>query len=214
MTVSMSRNSRLLIVVAALLLAAAYVLPLWRIELLAPQYPEGLGLRIWINRITGAMPNDLNSINNLNHYIGMHRIVPDAIPELRFMPWFVGSMIGCGLLTALVGRRWLLAGWAAVLSSGAAIGLADFWKWGYDYGHHLDPEAAIKIPGMTYQPPLIGTKQLLNFHAASWPDVAGWLAIVAVGIVATVAARELRRAPARKPVSYSAAVEQARSLVA
>ena len=56
----------------------------------------------------------------------------------------------------------------------------DFYKWEYDYGHDLDPTAAIKIPGMSYQPPLIGTKQLLNFTATSWPASGGWLAIVAV----------------------------------
>jgi len=190
------RRSRLIVLVATLLLAAAYVLPLWRIELDAPQYPEGLGLRIWINQITGVKPNDLNSINNLNHYIGMHRIEPDAIPELRLMPWFIGAMIGLGLITAFAGRRWLLTTWAVVLGLGAAVGIADFWKWGYDYGHHLDPDAAIKIPGMSYQPPLIGTKQLLNFHAASWPDIAGWLAILAVGLVVAVTILEWKRAGA------------------
>ena len=207
------RRSRVIVLVAALLLAAAYVLPLWRIELDAPQYPEGLGLRIWINQITGVKPNDLNSINNLNHYIGMHRIEPDAIPELRLMPWFIGAMIGLGLITAAVGRRGLLTAWAAVLSVGAAVGIADFWKWGYDYGHHLDPSAAIKIPGMSYQPPLIGTKQLLNFHAASWPDIAGWLAILAVGLVLGVTVLEWKRADAvrQRPAMHA---QPAREVVA
>ena len=26
---------------------------------------------------------------------------------------------------------------------------------------------------MSYQPPVIGSKQLLNFHATSWPDIGG-----------------------------------------
>ncbi|MGE5688292.1 MAG: hypothetical protein ACM34D_12460 [Gemmatimonadota bacterium] len=189
----MLRSSRVLVAVAALLFAAAYVLPLWRIDLVAPQYPEGLGLRIWAHQIIGGRPQDLNSINNLNHYIGMRRIEPDDIPELRLMPWLIGAMIAGGLVTALAGRRWLLVGWVTAVTAGAAVGLADFWKWGYDYGHHLDPEAAIKIPGMTYQPPLIGTKQLLNFYATSWPDVAGWLAIAAVLLGFGVMVRELRR---------------------
>ena len=60
-------------------------------------------------------------------------------------------------------------------------GLVDFWHWEYDYGHRLDFEhAIIKIPGMSYQPPLIGVKQLLNFTAVSWPDVGGWLAFSAL----------------------------------
>jgi len=43
------------------------------------------------------------------------------------------------------------------------IAMVDFWRWEYDYGHDLDPNAAIIVPGMAYQPPLIGFKQLLNF---------------------------------------------------
>jgi copper chaperone NosL len=83
----------------------------------------------------------------------------------------------------------------------AIVGLIDFWKWEYDYGHHLDNEHAIlKIPGMTYQPPLIGAKQLLNFRAVSLPSVGGILAGVALALaVAAVvlAWREQKFAMAR-----------------
>ena len=79
----MRPQTRVLLMVAALLMALAYVAPLWQISLEAPQYPEGLGMSIWISTITGQQPNDLNSINNLNHYIGMKAIVPDAIPGER-----------------------------------------------------------------------------------------------------------------------------------
>jgi hypothetical protein len=194
----MTRTSRLVVALAALLLLVLYVAPLWRIELIAPQYPEGLGLRIWVNQITGIKPNDLNSINGLNHYIGMRAIEPDAIPELRLMPRLVAAAIVLGLLVALAGRRWLLYAWAGVFTLGAVAGLGDFWKWGYDYGHQLDPHAAIKVPGMSYQPPMIGSKQLLNFHATSWPDVGGWVAIAALVLVLGSAALEWRRARASR----------------
>ena len=72
-------------------------------------------------------------------------------------------------------------------------GLADFWKWSYDYGHDLSPTAIIKIPGMTYQPPLIGGKQLLNFHATSWPASGGWVLIAAVALIVVLAVRAWRR---------------------
>jgi copper chaperone NosL len=45
----MKRSIRIAVAVASLLLLVAYLAPLWRIELVAPQYPEGLGLRIWID---------------------------------------------------------------------------------------------------------------------------------------------------------------------
>ena len=28
-----------------------------------------------------------------------------------------------------------------------------FYLWEYDYGHNLNPNAAIVVPGMSYQPP-------------------------------------------------------------
>jgi hypothetical protein len=199
----MRRISRLAVAAASLLLLAVYVTPLWRIQLIAPQYPEGLGLRIWINQITGLKPNDLNSINGLNHYIGMRPIVPESIPELQLMPQLLAAAIVLGLLVAIVGRRPLLYVWAGLFTLGAAAGLGDFWKWGYEYGHQLDPHAAIRVPGMSYQPPLIGSKQLLNFHATSWPDLGGWIAMLAVGCVVAVAVLEWRRArrPAPAPLA-------------
>lgn len=190
----MTRPARWLLALAALLLLVTYVVPLWHIALKAPQYPEGLGMYIWVDRITGQKPNDLKSINGLNHYIGMKEIVPESIPELRLMPKLVAALVGLGLLAALWGRRTGLYAWTGVYLLGALIGLADFWKWGYDYGHNLDPTAAIKIPGMSYQPPLIGTKQLLNFEATSLPAVGGWVALAALGLGLTLSTLEWRRA--------------------
>ena len=189
----MKRSSRLAVAAVSLLLLAVYVVPLWHIDLIAPQYPEGLGLRIWVNQITGLKPGDLNSINGLNHYIGMRAIEPASFPELRYMPWLLGGAIAVGLVVALVGRRPLLYAWAGLFTLGAVAGLADFWKWGYQYGHELDPKAIIKVPGMSYQPPLIGSRQLLNFHATSWPDLGGWAIVLGLVIAAVVLVREHRR---------------------
>jgi copper chaperone NosL len=193
----MTRASRIVVALAALLLLLLYVTPLWRIELHAPQYPEGLGLRIWVDQIAGANPNDLNSINGLNHYIGMHAIEPDDFPELRLMPWLLGGLIAGGLLVALIGRRGPLYAWLQLIAMGAVAGLVDFYRWGYAYGHELDEHAAIKVPGMSYQPPLIGSKQLLNFEASSWPDLGAWIAVLTLAIGVTVAVLEYRRARVR-----------------
>jgi hypothetical protein len=197
----MTRISRIAVALASLVLTAVFLAPLWRIQLIAPQYPEGLGLRIWVDRITGLKPNDLNSINGLNHYIGMRPIDPAAFPELRYMPWLVAAAVVAGLLVAIVGRRGLLYTWAVLFTIGAVAGLGDFWKWGYDYGHQLDPHAAIKVPGMSYQPPIIGSKQLLNFHATSWPGLGGWVAIAALAVVVGAAVLEWRRARATRTVA-------------
>lgn len=190
----MRATTRLTLGAATLLLTLAYVAPLWHIGLDAPQYPEGIGMYIWVDTITGEKPNDLNSINNLNHYIGMKAIVPDAIPELRWMPSIVAGLIAFGLAVALSGRRSLLYGWTTLFVLVGLAGLADFWYWGYDYGHDLDPTAAIKVPGLSYQPPLIGSRQLLNFTAQSWPALGGVAIVVSLVVGLILCAWEWKRA--------------------
>jgi len=192
MKTSMSLSARLLTAIAAALLLTLYVVPLWRISLKAPQYPEGLGMKITVNAVTGAKDHDLQNINGLNHYIGMRVIDGAAIPVLRVMPWVVAGLIALGLIAAAAGRRALLYTWMGTFFVAGAAGMAVFWWWEYDYGHNLDvAHAIIKIPGMTYQPPLIGSKQLLNFTAVSMPDWGAWVTGLAflLGVVAIVKTR-------------------------
>jgi hypothetical protein len=199
----MSTRSRIVLVIASLSLGLAFVWPLWAVYLHAPQYPEGLGMLIRVNNITGVKPNDLENINNLNHYIGMKRIEPDSINELRIMPYIIAGLIVLGLAAAASGRRWMARAWVLAFAAVAIVGLADFYKWEYDYGHDLDFEnAIIKVPGMNYQPPLIGTKQLLNFHATSIPAAGGYVLVfsLALGVVSVILDRG-RRVRQTSPVA-------------
>ena len=193
----MRKGSRVVAGVAALAMGLVLVLPLWRITLGAPQYPEGLGMYIRVNTITGMGPHDLQNINGLNHYVGMAKIEPESFPELKYMPWIVVGLMALGLATAATGSRKLLIGWTAIFAVAALAGLADFYKWEYDYGHNLDPTAAIKVPGMAYQPPLIGSKKLLNFTAKSWPASGGLIAIGVFGTTVLLTLTELRRRDGR-----------------
>lgn len=182
-TSRMPRSARATLLVAVVLLGALFVTPLWSVRLVAPQYPEGIGMLIRINTVVGMKEHDLRNINSLNHYIGMKAIEPDAIPELRYMPWIAAGLIAAGLTVVALGRRRLLVAWTAAFVLLGAAGLYDFWRWSYDYGHNLDIEnAIIVVPDMTYQPPLIGTKQLLNFTATSLPATGGLLAGVALAL--------------------------------
>ena len=110
-----------------------------------------------------------------------------------------GTGLHCaiGILAALLNRRFMLIIYSVILVLCGVAALVDFYMWGYDYGHNLDPTAPIVVPGMSYQPPLIGTKQLLNFTAFSGPDIGGWI-FFAAGIIAfTVLFAELWQARAR-----------------
>lgn len=163
--------SRILIAISALAMTLLLTQPIWVIYLMAPQYPEGLELRIFHDRFTG----NVDQINGLNHYIGMATIHNEMFPEFTVMRYFIGALVGWGLLAALIGRRWALASWLFGLLAYVIWAMWDMYSWGWNYGHKLDPHAAIKIEGMAYQPPLFGHKTLLNFDAWSYPDVGGWV---------------------------------------
>ena len=169
----MKKQSTILIVISALLLLGVFFKPLWYIELEAPQYPEGIVMYIHVNKIDGADDNTIANVNILNHYIGMKYIVPESIPELTYFPYVIGGLVFFGLLAAAIRKKWFAFTWIVVLTALCMLGICDFYLWEYDYGHNLDPKAPIIVEGMTYQPPLFGTKWLLNFKATSYPHIGG-----------------------------------------
>ncbi|MEO5564201.1 MAG: nitrous oxide reductase accessory protein NosL [Chitinophagaceae bacterium] len=174
----LSITSRILVAFASGALIVVFFLPAWRIDLFAPQYPEGLTMNIWINGLTG----DVDVINGLNHYIGMKHISVGMFPEFKFLPYVVGFFMLLGLLVSVTGSRKILLTYLILTVVGGALAMYDFYQWGYDYGHNLDPKAPIQVPGLSYQPPLFGHKRLLNFDAYSFPDVGGWIVIAAAGL--------------------------------
>lgn len=168
--------------ICAVALAIVIVVPLWRIELDAPQYPEGLSLLIYPNKLGG----NVDIVNGLNHYIGMKTLHASDFIEFTILPYIIGFFSLLALLVAIVGKPKPLQLFFILFVSFGIIGMVDFWRWEYNYGHDLNPEAAIVVPGMSYQPPLIGFKQLLNFGAYSVPDTGGWIFII-VGLISALA---------------------------
>ncbi|MCC6954661.1 MAG: hypothetical protein IT290_11130, partial [Deltaproteobacteria bacterium] len=177
---------------SALLMTAVFVYPLWRIELYAPQYPEGLFLKIWIDKIAG----DVRNVNILNHYIGMSKIEPENIPELRYFPMLFKAFACTGVIVALLNRRLLGRVWCFGVLLFAVLGLYDFYSWEYRFGHELSDDAPMKLEE-SYMPPLIGTKQLLSITVNSWPEHGGY-AFSASALIAgfVLGASLLRRGPA------------------
>ncbi len=155
-------------ITGAFFLLALFVFPMWNITLEAPQYPDSIGMDIWINKITDHNPNDIKNINLMNHYVGM-KPIPEHMREFEIFPWVIGVMSFIGITIGFIGKKNLYLAWFIVMIILGAAGMYDFYLWEYDYGHNLDPTAAIKIPGQGYQPPLIGRKEILNFTAISRP---------------------------------------------
>jgi copper chaperone NosL len=183
---------------------AVLYLPIWRIELTAPQYPEGLALQIFASRIGGQV----DIVNGLNHYIGMRTLHTKDFVEFVVLPFIIGGFAVLGLLVGLVNRRWAFYGWAFVFLLIAFTSMIDFYRWEYNYGHNLDSEAPIQVPGMSYQPPLIGYKKLLNFTAYSIPDTGGWIfvgvGVIIFGLAILEGRRHLPRKQVKNPIAGTA----------
>jgi len=193
----MSMRSRTIIAIGSLAMIIIYFVPLWSIYLIAPQYPEGLSMQIWLYKITGQV----EIINGLNHYIGMKHIKAEMFPEFTFLVYIVGVFFLFGLTIAFTGSRRLLLAYLVLSFIGGVAALVDFFKWGYNYGHDLDPTAAIQVPGLSYQPPLIGHKKLLNFDSYSYPDTGGWLVVAVTGLFFIVWLLEWRKNKIKKPMA-------------
>jgi hypothetical protein len=183
----MKRNlPRILMISAVLCLGTLFIFPMWKITLIAPQYPDGVTMHIYINKLGGETPSVIQNINILNHYVGMKYIEEDSIPELKYFPYIVIAMMVMGALMAMLDKPKMYLGWAFLMILLAMVGLYDFYLWEYDYGHSLSPTAPIKIPGASFQPPLIGSKQIINFTAISLPHIAGYFAGLSI-LLATAA---------------------------
>ena len=76
-----SNSIRVTLFICSILLIAVLFKPIWKIELSAPQYPEGLMMQISANGLGG----DVAIINGLNHYIGMKTLHNEDFIEFKIL---------------------------------------------------------------------------------------------------------------------------------
>ena len=181
-------------IVGVSLLLGLFYYPLWNIHLIAPQYPEGIAMDIYINDIRGVEEFDIAKIDMLNHYIGMEPIPkPDEMIEFTLFPIVIIIMVASGVILGVIGfvkkinPAWFM-GWFVLMIILGIAGMWDFNAWMVEYGTNLDPNAAIKLLDpygnpMQYNPPLIGYKKLLNFDVNSWPQTGGYFMFVGLFLV-------------------------------
>ena len=160
-------------IIGPLFMIGLFFFPLWNITLEAPQYPIPLGMNIHINKFSDVHDFDIKNINLMNHYVGM-KYIPESSPEFKIFPIVIGIMIGI-----FANYRWFIA-WFIVMSVLGIAGIYDFYLWEYDYGHNLDPKAIMSFKNpdgspMGFQPPLWGTKHILNFIAHSYPRSGAYM---------------------------------------
>lgn len=172
------KKHKILMTVGSLLLLLLFMFPLWNITLEAPQYPTPLGMDIYINKFEDMHPHDIKNINLMNHYVGM-KFIPETIPEFKIFPPVIIVMVILGVFIGLKANyKWYLR-WLVLMTLLGIAGMYDFYLWEYNYGHDLDPKAIMKFTNpdgsiMGFQPPLFGTKDILNFRAHSYPRLGAY----------------------------------------
>lgn len=192
--------------IAALLPLGLFLFPLWRITLEAPQYPTPLAMNIHINDFSDVHPHDIKNINLMNHYVGM-KYIPKAIPEFKIFPIGIIITTVIGLIIAFFGNyKWFLF-WFVLMIALSSAGMYDFYIWEHDYGHNLDPKAIMKFTNpdgsvMGFQPPIFGSKDILNFRAHSYPRLGALF--LGLGIVGAFFAYLIGKKNYRKNLTIQA----------
>jgi copper chaperone NosL len=164
----------LLFVAAAVLLIVSIFWPYWRLTLHAPQYPKGLTVQAYLNRLEG----DVGEIDGLNHYIGMRPLNEAAQFEREV------SIIGVAALALLIlAAIFVHTKWAALLALPAllfpAIFLADLQFWMANFGRNLDPRAPLSSSIKPFVPPVLFEGRIAQFRTWAEPDTGLYLAIAA-----------------------------------
>lgn len=168
-------RSRVLTILAAVLLLPTYFLPLWNMTLYSNQFPDGLVLNIYSYKLEGGKtPNrdDLKEINSLNHYIGMRELKEDDFTEFKWIPFVLGGVILLALRVVVLGKMSKLVDLLVLFTYFGLFSLWSFYHKLYLYGHELDKTAAIKVAPFT--PPLFGHKTMANFEIYSYPGIGSF----------------------------------------
>lgn len=170
--------SRLLIAAAALLLFSL-LLPYWVLNLNAPQFPDGLTVTAYVNRLEG----DVGELEGLNHYVGLGSFEDAAVLERS-----IAVVAILGVVALLLAGLYIHSRWVLLLTLPAMlfpiVFLADLQYWLYDFGHNLDPLAPLAAAVGEFTPPIFGPAEIAQFDTLALPGVGLILALAASGIIA------------------------------
>lgn len=170
----------LLALVGVCLYAYAFFQPVWGFHLFAPQYPYGLNLSIYLNRVDG----DVTEINILNHYIGMGKLDEAAKVERALSVYLVGGLSLVILSFVILPARRYARLLAIPAYAFPVLFFTQMYYWMYRFGHELSPAAPVKVPGFT--PKVIGDGVIGNFSTTGLPG-AGFYLILAGSVLIGIA---------------------------
>lgn len=182
----LNMTSRILMGLAALLVAGAILAPLWQIRLEAPMYEDALLMDIYAYKLEGGNDGqDLKEINTLNKYVGMRTIKEADFTEMDWMPFVLGGFALLALRAIFFGRIRNAVDVGVLFAYFGAFSLYRFYYQMYVYAQNLDPSAPMNME--PFMPAVIGSNTVANFTQWSYPNwgsalLAGFVILVAVSI--------------------------------
>lgn len=164
--------------IAAMLLVISILLPYWQLELEAPQFPDGLTVQAYVNRLEG----DVQELEGLNHYVGLPSFEDGAVLERSVS---IAAILGlAGLIVAglKIHSRWVVLFVAPALLLPAFF-VADLQYWLWRYGHSLDPLAPFSGAVGEFTPPIFGPAEIAQFETMALPGLGLILAVAASALI-------------------------------
>ena len=172
------RRPSQLIIVSAILLLVSLLLPYWVLNLKAPQFPDGLTVRAYVNRLEG----DVGELEGLNHYVGLGSFEDAAVLERSIAIYAI-----VGLAALLVAALFIHSRWVLILTLPAilfpVVFLIDLQYWLYDFGHNLDPLAPLAAAVGEFTPPIFGPAEIAQFNTMALPGLGLIVAFIASGLL-------------------------------
>lgn len=180
--VPLRSGARLVLLALIVPLLLSFAFPLWQISMKAPQYPQGLQMDIYSYQLVGGNDgHDIEEINTLNHYIGMHKITRDELRDLEWMPFGILAMALLALRAALLGNVRTMIDLCMVAAYISVVAFGRFVWMLWDFGHHLDPKAPVKVE--PFMPVVFGSKQIANFLTHSMPQLGSmFMGVFTMGV--------------------------------
>jgi hypothetical protein len=160
--------------IAGLILVASTFLPYWRMDMTAPQYPKGLYVNVYVNRLEG----DMREIDALNHYLGMPPLNEGGQLE-RSLSLFAIVALGLILAASVFVHTPFALLLALPILLFPLIFLGDLWYILYTYGHSIDPQSALGGAIKPFTPPLVGSGAIGQFGTFSTLETGFYLAVLA-----------------------------------
>ena len=159
------KHTRMLALLAAVLLSLSVAFPFWTARMQAPTYPEGdLLLNLFAYRYGG----DVDEWNRVGRLGGVH--VPPPIPDAFFVR-FPAAILGMSLLAVAAAAKERLLTAAAPAPWVLMVGVAMWGQYSlYLFGHNLDPDRPLKFL-QPFTPPIVGIVTLGKIVMYQYPDI-------------------------------------------